>query len=56
MVLDMKTADRVAELLAEGKTVLQVAHELGISPQAVYKHVHKHNLRIRKAAQTRKVP
>lgn len=44
----MKTSDRVADLLNKGLTVLEVAHELGISPQAVYKHIHKHDLTIRK--------
>ena len=35
----MSTADRVRELLEEGKTVLEIARLLEISPQAVYKHI-----------------
>jgi len=51
----MKTYQKVSELLDKGYTVLEVAHELRISPQAVYKHINKHNLEIRKTIVT-KIP
>lgn len=35
------TKDRVRELLGKGLTVLEVARHLNISPQAVYKHLHR---------------
>lgn len=38
------TADRVAELLDKGMTVLEVAHLLRISPAAVYKTIHRYGL------------
>jgi len=33
------TSQKVAQLIAKGFTVLQVARHLNISPQAVYKHM-----------------
>lgn len=39
-----KTRDRVAELLEKGMTVLEIARMLNVSPQAVYKHIHRNNL------------
>jgi DNA-binding CsgD family transcriptional regulator len=41
----MNTAERVAELLDKGMTVLEVARLLNISPQAVYGHITRHGLR-----------
>lgn len=35
------TADKVAELLEKGMTVLEISRVLSISPQAVYKHIHR---------------
>ena len=38
------TKDRVADLITKGLTVLEIAHLLRISPQAVYKHIRRYNL------------
>ena len=38
------TKERVADLLAKGFTVLEIAHHLRISPQAVYKHIKRYDL------------
>lgn len=38
------TREQVAELIGAGFTVLQVARAIGISPQAVYKHLHRHSI------------
>jgi DNA-binding NarL/FixJ family response regulator len=38
------TAERVAELLDKGMTVLEIARLLSISPAAVYRQIHRHNL------------
>lgn len=38
------TRERVAELIEKGLTVLEIAHLLRISPQAVYKHVKRYDL------------
>lgn len=38
------TAQKVAEHLAKGLTVLEIARLLSISPSAVYKHIHRYDL------------
>lgn len=38
------THEKVAELIGKGLTVLEVARHLNISPQAVYKHIHRHEI------------
>jgi DNA-binding NarL/FixJ family response regulator len=40
------TKDRVAELLDKGMSVLEIARLLNISPQAVYRQIHRHGLRL----------
>jgi DNA-binding NarL/FixJ family response regulator len=40
------TKDRVAELLDKGMSVLQIARLLNISPQAVYRQIHRHGLQL----------
>ena len=36
------TSEKVAELLDKGMTVLEIARLLNISPQAVYRQIHRH--------------
>lgn len=38
------TKDKVRELIGKGLTVLEVARHLNISPQAVYKHIHRYDI------------
>lgn len=38
------TRDRVKDLIDQGHTVLEIAHLLRISPQAVYKHLKRYGL------------
>lgn len=38
------TKGRVAELIEQDRTVREIAHELGISTQAVYKHLRALNI------------
>ena len=40
------TSKKVAELLAKGMTVLEIARLLNISPQAVYRQIHRHGLQL----------
>ena len=40
------THERVAELIEKGLTVLEVARHLNISPQAVYKHMHRRDIQL----------
>lgn len=40
------THEKVAELIGKGLTVLEVARHLNISPQAVYKHMHRHDIEL----------
>jgi len=40
------TTDRVAELLYKGMTVLEISRLLNISPQAIYKQIHRHDLQL----------
>jgi IS30 family transposase len=40
------TADKVAELLGKGMTVLEIARLLNISPAAVYRQIHRHGLQL----------
>lgn len=39
-----ETADKVAELLERGMTVLEISRLLSISPQAVYRSIERHGL------------
>lgn len=43
---DTPTKEKVRDLLNKGLTVLEVARHLNISPQAVYKHLHKLELEL----------
>lgn len=38
------TRQKVAELLDKGMSVLEIARLLNISPQAVYRQIHRHDL------------
>lgn len=38
------TREKVRELIEMGFTVLEIAHHLRISPQAVYKHINRYGL------------
>lgn len=38
------TRERVKDLIEKGLTVLEIAHLLRISPQAVYKHLKRYDL------------
>lgn len=38
------TREKVAELIDKGFSVLDIAHHLRISPQAVYKHINRYGL------------
>ena len=38
------TSEKVADLLAKGMTVLEIARHLNISPQAVYGQIDRHGL------------
>lgn len=38
------TAERVAELLDKGMTVLEISRLLNISPQAIYRQIDRHGL------------
>ena len=38
------TRQKVAELIDKGFSVLEIAHHLRISPQAVYKHINRYGL------------
>ena len=38
------TRQKVAELIDKGFSVLDIAHHLRISPQAVYKHINRYGL------------
>ncbi len=38
------TRQKVAELLDKGMSVLEIARLLNISPQAVYRQIHRHGL------------
>lgn len=40
-----ETTSKVAELLDQGMSVLAIARLLEISPQAVYRQIHRHGLR-----------
>jgi DNA-binding NarL/FixJ family response regulator len=40
------TSGKVAELLDKGMTVLEIARLLNISPQAVYRQIHRHRLQL----------
>jgi predicted ArsR family transcriptional regulator len=40
------TRERVAWLLASGLTVREVAAVLGVTTQAVYKHIHRYDLKV----------
>lgn len=40
------TAQKVAEHLEKGLTVLEIARLLSISPNAVYKHIHRYDLQL----------
>lgn len=40
------TTEKVAELLEKGMTVLEIARLLSISPQAVYRQIHRHELNL----------
>lgn len=41
---DKPTREQVADLIDKGFTVLEIAHHLRISPQAVYKHINRYGL------------
>jgi len=40
------TTDKVAELLKKGMTVLEIARLLNVSPQAIYRQIHRHELKL----------
>jgi DNA-binding NarL/FixJ family response regulator len=44
------TGEKIAELLAKGMTVLEIARLLNISPQAVYAQIHRHGLTLPRKA------
>lgn len=46
------TSQKVAALLGEGHSVLEVARTLHISPQAVYAHIHRYGLPLPTASTT----
>ena len=41
---EIPTRQKVAELIDKGFSVLDIAHHLRISPQAVYKHINRYGL------------
>lgn len=40
------TTAKIADLLEKDMTVLEIARLLGISPQAVYRQIHRHQLEL----------
>ena len=43
-----ETRERVADLLDKGMSVLEISRLLNISPQAVYRQIHRHKLTLPK--------